>query len=255
MVDRFLVLAVVLFFYMNLWFIISLLKKRNDVADVAYGLGFVLLAWLSFGASAQKSALAAIVCVLVTIWGTRLAWHIHRRNHNRPEDYRYLTWRKQWGRNVVWRSYLQVYLLQGLILFVIALPIMVLNQGPVQEISLFSWLGLGLWIFGFGFEAVGDWQLSRFLKNPNNKGQLMMSGLWSTCRHPNYFGEVVQWWGIWLLSLSSPYGRWCLISPVLLTFLILKVSGIPMLEEKMRKHKDFDAYQKRVRAFFPLPKK
>jgi steroid 5-alpha reductase family enzyme len=249
------VLMGVLFLYMNFWFFVSLIKKRNDVADVAWGLGFVLVAWVSFFLSREMSVRGAFVCILVSVWGLRLAQHIHARNKGRAEDYRYLAWRKAWGRWFYPRAYVQVYLLQGFFLFLIALPIFFVNKSAELALSFFDVLGGAIWFLGFYFEAVGDAQLSRFIKDPENKGKLMQNGLWAYTRHPNYFGEVTQWWGIWFIAFAVPNGWLSIVGPITITCLILYVSGIPLLEKKMSEHPDFSAYKQRVSIFFPWPRK
>ncbi len=244
-----------LFAYMSLWFSVSLIERRNDVADVAWGLGFVLMAWASFFLSSGSGTRGIVVGALVSIWGLRLAWHIHRRNKGKAEDYRYLAWRKEWGRWFYVRSYFQVYLLQGLFLFLIVSPVLLVNKNAGADIGLLDLLGVAVWLFGFYFEAVGDAQLARFIKNPENRGRLMQSGLWAYTRHPNYFGEVTQWWGIWLIALSVPGGWLGIVGPMTITFLILKVSGIPMLEKKMEENQDFAEYKRKTSVFIPLPRK
>lgn len=256
MSSYFLTLALVLFVYMNFWFVLSLIKKRNDVADVAWGLGFVLLTWVSFFMMRTTQPMAILVATLVTVWGLRLAWHIHERNKGKAEDYRYLEWRKQWGKWFYLRSYAQVYLLQGIFLYLIVSPVLVINSAQGSLVSALSIIGIIVWAIGFFFESVGDRQLAQFIRNPANKGKLMTSGLWAYTRHPNYFGEVTQWWGIWLVALGVPtFGLISIIGPLTITFLILKVSGIPMLEKKMEQHPEFAAYKRRVSVFFPLPPK
>ena len=253
--NYYLTLALILFLYMSLWFVVSLIKKRNDVADVAWGLGFVLMTWLSFFLTDTSSTRGLLVGILVSIWGLRLAWHIHARNKGKAEDYRYLTWRKEWGQWFYLRSYFQVYLLQGTLLFLVVLPVLMINGSAGTDLSLRNFIGVAVWLCGFYFESVGDAQLAQFIKDPTNKGKLMQSGLWAYTRHPNYFGEVTQWWGIWLLALSAPNGVFGIIGPITITFLILKISGIPLLEKKMRENPEFAAYKKRVSMFFPLPPK
>lgn len=251
--NYFLALIAILFAYMSLWFVVSLLKKRNDVADVAWGLGFVLMTWMSFFLSGDSGARGLLVGVLVSIWGLRLAWHIHSRNKGKAEDYRYLAWRKEWGKWFYPRSYLQVYLLQGMFLFLIVMPALLINKHAGVSIGLLDLVGVAVWLLGFYFEAVGDAQLARFIKDPANKGKLMQSGLWAYTRHPNYFGEVTQWWGIWLIALSVPSGLLAIIGPLTITFLILKVSGIPMLEKKMEENPDFAEYKRKTNVFIPMP--
>ncbi len=235
---------------MNFWFIFSLVKKRNDVADIAWGLGFVILAWSSYFLSDNKTIVGLVVTLCVTIWGLRLSWHIKRRNMGKAEDYRYLAWRKDWGKWFYLRSYLQVYMLQGFFLYIIVLPVLLINKSAVTFKAL-VFLGLGVWLLGFIFEAIADKQLAMFIKNPKNKGKLMTSGLWAYSRHPNYFGESLQWWGIWLVAFSQPFGLLAIISPLMITLLLVKVSGIPLLEKRMSLHPDFMNYKKRVSVFIP----
>lgn len=244
-------LALVLWVYMNLWFVISLVKKRNDVADVAWGLGFVLLAWASLFLSGVRGTRSLLVSFLVCVWGVRLAWHIHSRHRGKPEDYRYLAWRREWGKWFYPRSYFQVYILQGVLLFIVALPVLMINQSPVGTLGALGVIGVCLWLVGFIFESVGDAELASFAKNPLNRGKIIQTGLWKYSRHPNYFGEIVQWWSIGLLALEVPGGWLGMLGPITITFLILKVSGIPMLEKKMADNPAFVVYQKRTSMLLP----
>jgi len=253
--NYFLTLGLILLIYISLWFIISIFKKRNDIADVAWGLGFVLLAWVSFFLVGHSSFRGLIICILVSIWGLRLAWHIYNRNKGKMEDYRYLAWRKEWGKWFYIRSYLQVYILQGVLLFLIVLPVLIINRNIGQDINILDIFGILVWIVGFSFESIGDKQLSKFISNPVNKGKIMQNGLWKYTRHPNYFGEVTQWWGIWFVALSVPFGLLSIIGPITITILILKVSGIPLLEKKMEESPEFAKYKKRTSKFIPLPPK
>lgn len=253
--NTFFLLGGILWAYMTFWFVLSQIKKRNDVADVAWGLGFVLLSWTALALSGEVHLRGIIVAVLVTVWGGRLAWHIHRRNRGKKEDYRYAQWRKDWGKWFVLRSYAQVYLLQGILLFCISLPVLFIARSSESGLQAFDIVGCIVWAVGFYFESIGDSQLARFLKDPKNAGKLMQSGLWRYTRHPNYFGEVTQWWGIWLIALNVPYGWIGIIGPLTITILILKVSGIPMLEKKMKEHPDFAAYERSTSVFIPLPRR
>jgi steroid 5-alpha reductase family enzyme len=249
-------LAFLLWGYMSLWFVISLFKRRNDLADVAWGLGFVLLAWTSFFLPGATGTRGVLVGVLVSVWGLRLAWHIHARNRGKAEDYRYLAWRREWGRWFYPRSYAQVYLLQGALLFLISLPVLIINRNASGTFGLLDGIGACVWLFGFFFESVGDAELARFVKDPANKGKLLQSGLWRYTRHPNYFGEVAQWWGIWLVALGVRGGWFAIIGPLTITLLILKVSGIPMLEKKLAENPNFTEYSRRTSVFFPwFPKR
>ncbi len=236
---------------MVLWFAVSIIKKRNDVADIAWGLGFVLLAWLSFCLSGY-SFVALIVNCLVTVWGLRLAWHIYERNKNIPEDSRYMEWRKTW-KNFYLRSFFQVFLLQGVFLFLISQPVMFINRSVSARFGILEVIGLLIWGIGLFFETTGDKQLNEFKSNPDNKGKLMDKGLWSFSRHPNYFGEVTQWWGIFVMALSISGSFFTIIGPLTITILILFVSGIPLLEKKYTGRPDWEEYKKKTSIFIPLP--
>jgi len=251
--DFFVTLGLVLFGYMTLWFVWSLIKKRNDVADVAWGLGFVVLAWSALFLSMETSLRSIVVTLLVSVWGLRLAYHIGKRHQGKEEDYRYAKWRTEWGKWFVLRSYAQVYLLQGVLLYLVSLPVLLIAFSFGRPWGWLECFGLTVWLIGFYFEAVGDAELARFLKNPENKGKLMRSGLWRYTRHPNYFGEVTQWWGISIMAFGVPLGYLGIIGPLTITWLILKVSGVPLLENKMREHPDFAEYKRQTSVFVPLP--
>ena len=249
-------LAVVLCGYMTLGFLVSVIKRRNDVADVAWGLGFVLLAWTSFFLSGGSGTRGILADISVSIWGLRLAWHIHARHRGKAEDFRYMAWRREWGKWFYARSYAQVYLLQGALLFIVALPVLMINRSTGTTFGFLNGIGACIWLFGFLFESVGDAELARFARDPHNRGKILQSGLWRYTRHPNYFGEVVQWWGIWVVAVGVPGGWFSIVGPLTITFLILKVSGIPMLEKKMAENPDFAGYRRRTRVFVPwVPKR
>lgn len=226
-----------IFGYMTLWWIIALLRKRNDLADIAWGLGFILISIFS-----QND----LIKILVMVWGLRLAGHIYFRNQGKQEDFRYKKWREDWGKNWIWRTYLQVFLLQGGFMFLISLPI----QLAGKQLNWVNFGGAIIWLVGFYFETVGDWQLTKFKQNPTNKGKILTTGLWQYTRHPNYFGEVTMWWGIWLISFNQSW--WLsLLGPLTISWLILKVSGIPLLEKKYQGRKDWEEYKSKTKAFFP----
>ncbi len=248
----FLQAAILLAVYMSGWFVVSLIKKRNDVADVAWGLGFVLLTWFAFGQTEHFFLLPSIVGLMIGIWGTRLAWHIAGRHKGKPEDHRYAAWREQWGKWFVVRSFFQVYVLQGILLYIIALsPLFIMRDAIDNTITILSVIGIGIWLFGFWFEATADKQLATHVQNPQNKGALLTTGLWKYSRHPNYFGEVTQWWGIWCIAFSVSGSLVTLLSPITITVLILFVSGVPMLERKYAGRPDWEEYKKRTSVFVP----
>ena len=255
MTAVFLKTAASIMVYMTGWFVAARIRGRNDIADVAWGPGFILVAVVSLVAGNVYSTRGLLVSGLVLIWGVRLALHIHARNRGKGEDPRYRKWREEWGKWFVLRSFLQVFMLQGILLLMVAVPIIFSNTAPTGPMGWLDLLGLAIWLYGFVFEAVGDWQLLKFIRDPGNKGKLMTSGLWRYTRHPNYFGEVTLWWGIWLTTLALEGGGLTIVGPLTITFLILKISGIPMLEKLYEDRADFQEYQRRTSAFFPLPPK
>lgn len=242
--------------YMTLWFFISILRKRNDVADLAWGLGFVFCAWIAFFLNPSHSWPSIIAVVFTSIWGLRLAMHIYIRNRKKPEDFRYAKWRREWGKFFVLRSYAQIFLMQGFLLLLIVSPVIIMAGLPNSfDVTAWALAGVSTWIVGFYFESVGDYQLKNFISKPSNKGKIMNQGLWRFTRHPNYFGEVVQWWGLWIILLATNlplnYRLLGLIGPFTITTLILFVSGIPLLEKKYINNKSYQDYAKRTNKFFP----
>jgi len=248
--NSILLLVGVVWVYMTIWYAISLVTKKSDVADIAWGMGFVLIVWLSFFWG-NTNFLTIVINCLVTLWGARLAWHIFMRNKGKDEDFRYQQWRREW-KNFYIRSYLQVFILQGILMLIIVIPVIAVNNGVTNQIYL--GLGLLVWIVGFAFESIGDWQLKQFIRNNLNKGMVMDKGLWKYSRHPNYFGEIVMWWGIWVATLGNG-GWWTIVGPATITYLIVFVSGVPLLENKMQKNKNYKEYIKRTSILIPWPPK
>ncbi len=239
-------IALVVFSFMLLLFIIGLVQKNNGIVDVGWGIGFILVALYTFFTNGSFTLLQIVVTILVVVWGLRLSLHIYTRNIGKSEDFRYANWRQQWGKWVNVRAFFQIYMLQGLFMILIASPIIVVNSYSYSRFGILSVIGLLIWIFGFIFETVGDYQLSRHLKRSNS---IMQTGLWKYTRHPNYFGEAVQWWGLGLMVISIAW--WGMLSPIVITFLLLKVSGVPMLEMKWKDNEDYQQYKKHTNAFFP----
>ena len=239
-------IILVVFSFMILMFIMGLVKKNNGVVDVGWGLGFILIALFTFIKNGSYTLLQLIGTTLVIVWGLRLSLHIYARNKSKPEDFRYANWRKQWGKWLNLRAFFQVYMLQGFLMLLIAISIIVINSYSYSRFGVVSIIGFLLWVFGFIFESVGDYQLKKHLKKSKS---IMQTGLWKYTRHPNYFGEAVQWWGLGLMALSIAWLS--LLSPIIITFLLLKVSGVPMLEKKWKDNKEYQKYKKHTNAFFP----
>ncbi|MBC7236635.1 MAG: DUF1295 domain-containing protein, partial [Chloroflexi bacterium] len=188
--------ALTIFLYMTTMFLVALLVKRNDIADIAWGPGFLITGLVALLINGRATFRQILVLTLVAIWALRLAIHISQRNLRRPEDYRYRRWREEWGALFVPRTFLQVFMLQGLFMFLVSFPILIVMATDRGSLDWLSVLGALLWMVGFVFETVGDYQLDRFKADPANKGKIMTEGLWRYTRHPNYFGEVTQWWAL-----------------------------------------------------------
>ncbi|MCJ7695828.1 MAG: DUF1295 domain-containing protein [Anaerolineaceae bacterium] len=234
-----------------LW-IMSLFLKNTSIVDIFWGAGFVMSVWVvfvkTFGYVTFRHWLFAI---LVTIWGLRLTIYLIIRNTGKPEDFRYANWRKQYGNNWWWVSFFQTFMLQGLIMWIVSSPLTVMQLSATpSKMNIFNYFGIVLWVIGFIFEFFGDLQLAMFRNKPSNKGKLLNTGVWRYTRHPNYFGDSTQWWGFYLLALTT--GWWTIFSPIIMTYLLVKVSGVALLEKTLIENKPgYKEYAENTNAFFP----
>ncbi|MBI3502190.1 MAG: DUF1295 domain-containing protein [Bacteroidetes bacterium] len=230
--------------------------KDNSIVDIAWGIGFIIATSISFLESNKFFVQNLLANSLVVIWGLRLAIYIFVRHHGKPEDYRYKEMRDSWGKNVLLMGFLKVFFPQAIVMYIIAFPILVVNSFPHNEIQITDIAGGIIWLIGFFFEAVGDMQMFNYKKNPANKGKVMRYGLWKFTRHPNYFGEATMWWGIFLIAIPSGYWYLSLLSPIVITLLIIKVTGVELLEKKYKDNVEYQDYNRKTNSFFPgLPKK
>lgn len=248
--------AAAVFSMMTALWLFSLVTRDASIIDRFWGAGFVLIAWVLHlqTSKAEPSFVRFIVLALVTIWGLRLSFYIHLRNSGHGEDYRYAEMRKNHGPRFWWYSFLSVFTLQGVLMLIVAAPVIYIMSAPnVGDLTTMSMIGAVLWLVGFIFESGGDWQLQTFKRDPRNKGQLLRSGLWAITRHPNYFGDALQWWGLGCFVL--PYGPLAistLMGPFVMTLFIRKVSGVDLLEKNLSKTKPgFEDYIRSTPAFFP----
>lgn len=237
---------------MTLLWLVSLRLKNSSIVDVFWGMGFVIANWVYFALAPEGFLLRKLlISVLVTIWGLRLSIHILLRNWGKPEDFRYQKWRKEAGSKWWWQSFLRVFLLQGVLLWIISAPLLAAQRGALPaHLIIFDGLGAALWLFGFYFEAMGDLQLARFKANPANKGKILDSGVWRYTRHPNYFGDAAQWWGYYLIAAFAG-GWWTLFSPILMTLFLLRVSGVALLEKTLETRPGYKEYIQKTSAFIP----
>lgn len=247
-------LLVIVISYMTLWYGVSLVTNRLDVVDTAWGLGFILVAWVSLGLRANFGAVQLLSAVLVSVWGVRLSAHIASRNwRKREDDHRYQVLRQKWGGDNH-KAYAHIFLLQGALLTFVSLPMAAIAFSHHQP-DVFSYAGWVIWLFGISYEAVADWQLRNFITR-HEKGShgIMSRGLWRYSRHPNYFGELVTWWGATLVAISVRQW-WGVFGALVITLLITKISGIPPLEKHYGGNKAYKAYRQRTSVLIPLPPK
>lgn len=240
-----------------LW-LFSLWRKDASIIDIFWGVGFVIVAWWYGWGGQGLWARKALVIGLVSVWGIRLSLHILVRNWGKPEDYRYHQWRQEAGNSWWWRSFFKVFLLQGIILWLLSTPLFIAQfQATPNTLTALDILGALVWLFGFVFESIGDYQLVSFKRDPDNRGKLLTTGLWKYTRHPNYFGDATLWWGYFLIALLAPWGIYTIYAPILMTFLLLKVSGVAMLERGLQRTKPgYEEYTAKTNAFIPwFPKK
>jgi steroid 5-alpha reductase family enzyme len=242
---------------MSMLWLLSLLLKNASIVDIFWGIGFVIVAWTAFFLAPQGYLPRKnLGIIMATLWGLRLALHIGWRNWGKPEDFRYAKWREENGARWWWVSFFKVFLLQGILMWVISAPLIaVQTSGFPAILTPLDLLGEVLWGIGLAFETIGDLQLARFKSNPANKGKLMITGLWKFTRHPNYFGDALAWWGLYIMALAAG-AWWTIFSPIVMTWLLMNVSGVAMLERTMSLKPGYEEYTRKTSAFFPwFPKK
>ncbi len=251
--------AAILTMMLVVW-LISIPLRDVSLIDLAWGLGFVLVAWTTFGLSASRPSAelspAWLLPLLATVWGLRLSGYLAWRNLGHGEDKRYAAMRAARPQSFWWQSLLMVFGLQAVVMWIISLP---LQFGIAQPAMHWTWLHVAggcVWLVGLIFEAVGDWQLARFRQRPENRGQVCDRGLWRYTRHPNYFGDFCIWWGLYLIAIAAGQHVWTIISPTLMSLFLMKVSGVTLLEQTLTHDKPgYADYIRRTNAFFPgLPR-
>jgi len=253
--------------YIIIAFIVGIVKKNNGLIDIFYGPAYFVVSFTSFLLNYVLNGTfylrQLISTLLVFVWAVRIATYIYIRNHGKPEDYRYAAMREKWKSNFVLKSLFKIYLFQGMIVFLVDIPVWFVNistNAPITTLLDFFgitlWLGALVWFIGFIFETVGDWTLYKFLHKPENKGKVMDKSVWKYTQHPNYFGEVTQWWGLFIIALAVPFGFLTFVGPAYITFQIIKVSGVKLLDKRFEGDDEYSRYKKRTSSFFPwFPKK
>lgn len=258
----FIINLMALFLLAFVFWLSSLRSKNVNIVDVGWGLGFVLVAWLTWlqqkffmqhdaGQSDARQTYAWILLVMVTVWGLRLSGYLTWRSWGKAEDYRYAAMRSHWGDRFPRRSLVTIFGFQAVLIWFISLCVQVgISGSPVPRFQL--GVGFVIWAVGFVFESVGDWQLMRFKNDVRNQGKVMNRGLWRWTRHPNYFGDFLVWWGIYLVAAQSASWWGTIAGPVLMSFLLIRVSGVKLLEASLNQRVDgYRDYVQRTSSFFP----
>ena len=241
--------------FMTVVWLLSVARRDASIVDIAWGLGFLAAAWAYQVSAEAATSRQVLVLVLLHLWGLRLALHLLRRNWGSPEDRRYRRMRERGGGSFWWASLFKVFWLQAALAWIVSAPVGValLAEAPATLGGL-DGLGIALVAVGLLFEAGGDWQLARFRRDPANRGRVCDSGFWRYTRHPNYFGDAVVWWGFFAFAAATPGGWWSAVGPLLMTVLLVRVSGVAMLEPDLRRSKPgYRAYIARTSPFFPWP--
>ncbi|MEZ4415284.1 MAG: DUF1295 domain-containing protein [Gemmatimonadota bacterium] len=235
-----------------LW-LASLVLRDASIVDLFWGVGFICVASYYARSSGPSTGRGLLTLVLVAVWGLRLSIHLAWRNVGHGEDFRYRSMRERWGARFPWVSLLTVFWLQAAVLWLVSFPLYQAQRGYSRApLGVLDLIGLVVWATGFLFEAVADRQLARFRRDPANAGTVLDRGLWRYSRHPNYFGDALVWWGFALIGLGAPGGWWILVSPLLMTVLLMKISGVTLLERTLVETKpDYLHYTDKTPAFFP----
>lgn len=234
--------------------LVSLAIRNASIVDIVWGLGFVVVAWVVRAQGDTNTARQWLLVALTSVWGLRLTIHLYRRNHGEPEDYRYRAMRRRHGARFPIVSLATVFAFQGLMMWVVSLPVQLGQVSDTPDLGVLAIIGVGIWVVGIFFESVGDLQLSRFRADPANEGTVMDRGLWRYTRHPNYFGDACVWWGLGLIAAETGLGAWGLIGSAVMTILLVRVSGAALLERSLRKRKPgYEEYIARTSSFVPRP--
>lgn len=258
MVPIYIISLLLILAFMTLLWVVSVKVKNASIIDPFWGLGFVLVNSYYFFSREIHYPVQILLFVLVTLWGLRLSIYLAWRNRGKGEDPRYQEFRKKYGeKRYWWVSFFQVYLLQGILMWIISTPLLGVNlYASATALHWLDYLALLLWVVGFLFEAGADYQLSKFRKDSTKKGTVLNTGFWRYSRHPNYFGESAMWWAYALLCISSG-SYWLVTGSILMTLLIIKVSGVVLLEKSLKEAKpQYKEYIRKTSSFIPwFPRK
>ena len=253
-IDVMLGVALSILVVMIATWVLSLVLRNASIVDIAWGLGFVVVAWVSRFIGDGHADRSALLTAMVTIWGLRLALYLLWRNHGEGEDFRYQSIRRRQGDSFPIRSLVTVFGFQGILILIVSLPVQLAATPADPGVGVLAIIGAILWGIGLFFETVGDAQLARFKANADSAGKIMDQGLWRYTRHPNYFGDFCVWWGLFLVAAESTDAWFGIIGPIVMTYMLIKVSGVAMLERGLMKRREgYAEYATRTPVFFPRP--
>ena len=258
MITLFSQAALIILVLVTLLWIWSVFIKNVSIVDIFWGFGFVVVNAFYVFNSGELNARKILILTLVSIWGFRLAMYLAYRNIGKGEDFRYQEFRRNYGsKRYWWFSFFQTFLLQGGLIMIISLPLLGISSSASSgDLNVLDYLGVVVWLIGFVFEAGGDFQLMRFKKNIENKGKVLNTGFWKYTRHPNYFGDSAVWWAYAIFSIAAG-SYWQIIGSIIMTLLIIKISGVSLLEKTLKNTKpQYSDYIEKTNSFFPwFPKK
>ena len=258
MITLFSQAALIILTFVTLLWIWSIFIKNVSIVDIFWGLGFVVVNTFYVFMSGELNARKILILTLVSIWGLRLAIYLAFRNIGKGEDFRYQEFRKNYGpKRYWWFSFFQTFLLQGALIMIVSLPLLGINSSTSNgTLNVLDYIGIAVWLIGFTFEAGGDFQLARFKNNLKNNGKVLNTGFWKYTRHPNYFGDSAVWWAYAIFSIAAG-SYWQIIGAIIMTLLIIKISGVRLLEKTLKESKpQYRDYIKKTNSFFPwFPKK
>lgn len=250
--------SLIIWILVTILWIWSIIIRNVSIVDIFWGVGFVLVNAFYVFQSGELNDRKILLFILVTLWGLRLAIYLAMRNIGKGEDFRYQEFRRKYGANRYWWiSYFQTFILQGALIMIVSLPLLGISVSKQSgNLNILDFIGILVWLIGFAFEAGGDFQLAQFKKDKKNKGKVLNTGFWKYTRHPNYFGDSAVWWAYALFSIAAG-SYWQIIGSVIMTLLIIKVSGVALLEKTLNKTKpQYREYIEKTNSFFPwFPKK
>jgi steroid 5-alpha reductase family enzyme len=252
--DVMMAAAVAIAILMVTVWIISVILNDASIVDLIWGLGFVIVAWVVLATTEGTGPRGWLLVGLTTVWGLRLSVHLAVRNLGHGEDFRYQKMRAKSPDDFWWKSLFSVFLLQGVLMWIVSLPVQIGQRPPGRPLGLLDLAGVMVWVIGFYFETVGDHQLGRFKADPANRGRVLDTGLWRYTRHPNYFGDFMVWWGLYLIAAAAG-AWWTALGPIVMSILLMRVSGVGLLESTIGDRRPgYDDYIRRTNAFFPGPR-